>query len=159
MKLSNTWKFIISVLICEGVGSLGAIFTTNSIPTWYATLQKPFFNPPNWLFAPAWTILFFLMGVALYYVWINYAKKKDTAKIAIKFFAIQFILNVLWSVFFFGFRSPGLGLAEILVLWIFILITLVKFYHIDKQAGYYLIPYLAWVTFAAALNFSVWYLN
>lgn len=159
MKLSNTWKFIISIIICEGFGSLGAIFTTSSISTWYATLQKPVFNPPNWLFAPAWTILFFLIGVALYYVWINYEKKKYQAQIAIKFFVIQFILNVLWSLFFFGFRDPGLALVEIMVLWIFILITYIKFYHIDKRAGYYLIPYLAWVTFAAALNFSIWYLN
>lgn len=159
MKISNTWKFIISVIICEGVGSLGAIFNIGSIDSWYTTLQKPFFNPPNWLFAPAWTILFFLMGVALYYVWKNYEQKKHQAQIAIKFFIIQFILNVLWSLFFFGWQNPGLALAEIIALWIFILVTLVKFYQVDKRAGYYLIPYLAWVTFAAALNFSIWYLN
>lgn len=159
MKLSNTWKFIISVLVCEGAGSLGAIFNVGSIDTWYQTLQKPFFNPPNWLFAPAWTILFFLMGVALYFIWKNYQKKKDEAKIAIKFFIIQFILNILWSLFFFGWQNPGLALAEIIALWIFIAITMVKFYKVDKRAEYYLIPYLVWVTFAATLNFSIWYLN
>lgn len=158
-NVSNVWKFIISVIICEGAGSLGAIFNAGSIDTWYQTLQKPYFNPPNWLFAPAWTTLFFLMGIALYYIWINYQKKKHQVQIAIGFFVIQFILNVLWSLFFFGFRDPALALTEIIVLWIFILVMFVKFYHVDKRAGYYLIPYLAWVTFAAVLNFSIWYLN
>lgn len=151
-------KFLISVLICEGAGFLGSFFTAPAIPTWYAQLQKPFFSPPNWLFAPVWTILFFLMGVSLFLVW-NEKEKGKNIKSAISVFVIQFILNILWSLVFFGLHSPFYGFLVIILLWLAILFTIFKFYQVSKQAAYLLIPYIIWVSFAAVLNWAILTLN
>jgi len=154
----NIIKLIISILVCQAAGLIGAVFTTSSIPTWYATLEKPFFTPPNWLFAPAWTTLFLLMGISLYIVWDKGLKDRNV-KIGINMFATQLMLNILWSILFFGLQSPLYGFIEIILLWIAILITIWQFNKISRTASMLLVPYIAWVTFAAALNLAVFLLN
>ena len=157
MKINDILKLVASVILCQVAGFLGSLFTTPAIPTWYATLKKPFFNPPNWIFSPVWISLFILMGISLFFVW----RRPDHPKfkIAFIFFFVQLILNILWSVAFFGLRSPLLGLMDIVLLWIAILFTIVNFFKVSKMAGVLLLPYLLWVSFAALLNFSLWILN
>lgn len=148
----NWFKLVISILITEGAGIFGSIATATSVKSWYVTdVIKPSFNPPSWLFAPVWTLLFLLMGISLYRVW---QKKGD-----LFWFWTQLLLNIIWSFLFFGFRSPTLAFYEILVLWTTILITIVKFQKIDLLASRLLYPYLAWVTFASILNYSIMVLN
>jgi len=154
----NIAKLIISILICQGAGIIGSIFTASSIPTWYATLKKPSFNPPNWLFAPAWITLFFLMGISLYLVW-GRGLENEKVKTALVIFAVQLALNVAWSLLFFGLKSPLWALIEIVILWLVILVNIVSFYGISKPAGLLLLPYILWVSFAAVLNFFVFRLN
>jgi len=150
----NKWfKLIIAILICQLAGVFGSLFTSPSIETWYAQLEKPFFTPPSWAFGPVWITLYTLMGISLYLVW----DKKD--KFAISIFGVQLVLNVLWSLLFFGLQNPFYGLVEIIALWFAILITIVKFYKIDKRAGIILIPYILWVSVAAALNYYILILN
>ena len=148
---------LISILITLSAGFIGSFFTTSSITTWYAFINKPFFSPPNWLFAPVWTLLYILMGISAFLIW----KKRDNLKTkqAFIFYGIQLILNALWSIIFFGMHNPGLALLEIIILWLFILITLIKFYKINKIAGLLFIPYLLWVSFASILNYAIWMLN
>lgn len=156
--MKNTWKFIVSVIGCELVGILGTPFTISAIPTWYATLNKPFFAPPNWLFGPAWTLLYFLMGAAFYLIWKQGWQKKKN-KIAGKYFLAQLALNFIWSPIFFGLRMPLLGLIVIVAMWIMIAITMKKFYPLSKPAFYLLVPYLLWVSFATLLNGAIVVLN
>jgi len=130
-----------------------------SIETWYPTLIKPSFNPPNWVFAPVWSTLFMMMGIAAGLVWNRIEHDKDAVQAALKFFIIQLALNALWSILFFGLRNPLLAFAEIIVLWLMIYETYLKFSKINKVAGYLFIPYLLWVTFAMVLNGSIWWLN
>ena len=151
-------KFVASILICEGVGLISTPFTIAAIPTWYVTLQKPFFSPPNWVFAPVWTILYFLMGISVYLIWEQGLKKKKV-KEALKFFLIQLALNFMWSLFFFGLRAPFLAFIEIVILWLAIFVTIKKFYPLSRLAAYLLVPYLLWVSFAALLNFAIVLLN
>jgi len=158
VKINYLGKLAISVLICLLAGFLGSIFTTPSIPTWYASLAKPSFNPPNWLFAPVWTMLFILMGISAFLVWQKGLKKKGVKK-ALGFFLAQLIFNVLWSFFFFKFHSPFLALLDIIILWFLILLTIFKFFKINNTAGLLLIPYLLWVSFASILNYFVYKLN
>lgn len=147
-----------SILVCLGAGWIGAIFTTRSIPTWYAGLAKPSFNPPNGLFGPVWTLLYLLMGIALFLVW-RKAPHSSGAGLALVLFLVQLLLNVLWSILFFGFRSPALGLGDILLLWAAILATMLLFFRVSPAAGALLVPYLLWVSFASVLNFAIWRLN
>ena len=158
MTLNKTAKLVISIIGCQLAGIIGAFFTSPSIPTWYESLTKPSFIPPNWVFAPAWTTLFLLMGISAYLIWIKGAKNREV-KTALIIFDIQLGLNILWSVLFFGLQSPLYAFVEIIVLWFLILLTILKFYPISKKAAYLLIPYLLWVSFAAILNFSVMILN
>lgn len=151
-------KFLVSVVGCELVGFLATPFTISAIPTWYAGLNKPFFAPPNWVFGPVWTLLYFLMGVAFYLIWKQDLKKKKVA-IATKFFLIQLGLNFIWSPIFFGLRSPFIGLFVILAMWGFIVITMKKFFSLSRSAFYLLIPYLVWVSFASVLNLAIVILN
>ena len=151
-------RLIASVVICQLAGVIGSLFTTPAIPTWYATLRKPSFTPPNWIFSPVWIALFVLMGIAAFLVW-NKGLSDQKVKIALSIFALQLILNVLWSVMFFGLRSPLAGLIEIAVLWMAILLTIFYFFKVSHVAGILLIPYFLWVSFAAVLNFSIWRLN
>lgn len=158
MKINNFCKLIISVLICLSAGFIGSTFTTPSIPTWYATLNKPSFNPPNWLFAPVWTTLFILMGIAAFLIWRKGLKKK-VVKNALIIFLVQLVFNTLWSFLFFKFHLPFWALMDIIVLWTLILLALIKFWKINKAAGILLIPYLLWVSFASFLNYTIYQLN
>jgi tryptophan-rich sensory protein len=158
MKMGKIVRFIIAILICQLAGIIGSLFTTPSIPTWYASLEKPSFAPPNWLFGPVWITLFTLMGISFYLVW-NKGLKNKMIKKGLFIFGIQLFLNVLWSFLFFGLRSPLYGFIEIIVLWIAIGFTILKFYRISKNAALLLLPYIAWVSVAATLNYYIWILN
>jgi len=158
VKINNFSRLVFSLLICQGFGLIGAFFTSPAIPSWYQNLEKPFFTPPSWLFAPAWITLYILMGIALFLIW-KKGLKEEKNEVAFLFFFIQLTLNSLWSILFFGLRSPFWALIEIIILWIFILITILKFFKISKKSGWLMIPYITWVTFAAILNFSIYYLN
>ncbi|KKU12297.1 MAG: TspO and MBR like protein [Candidatus Woesebacteria bacterium GW2011_GWA1_45_8] len=146
---------VVSIVFAYAVAFLGSLVTTPSIGNWYSSLNKPSFNPPNYLFGPVWTILFTLMAISAYLVWKK--KKKITAEL--KIYAVQLGLNFLWSYLFFGLHRPDLALFEIMLLWVYIALTIVRFYKVDKLAGYLLIPYILWVGFAAFLNYSIVTLN
>jgi len=150
----------IFIIACEMAGIFGSLFTIQSIPTWYATLIKPPFAPPNWLFAPVWTILYALMGIAAFLVWEKKAgAQKKRAGAALNMFIIQLVLNALWSVVFFGMRSPLFGLIIILAMFFTIALTMWRFYYIDRRAFWLMVPYIAWVGFATLLNFYIFALN
>ncbi len=155
--MKNAKKLIGSIVVTQLAGILGAVFTTPSISTWYATVNKPVFNPPNWIFGPVWTLLYLMMGVALYLVIIE--KNSANKKVALKYFWIQLGLNTLWSIIFFGMQLPALALLEIVILWYMILMTIRKFLPISKTAGYLLVPYILWVSFASVLNLAIAILN
>lgn len=158
MKTSSTFQVIIAILISEAAGIIGSVFTSPSIPTWYAGIIKPTFSPPNWVFGPVWTTLFALMGIASYIVWKRGFERRDV-RIALGMFALQLILNVTWSLIFFGLQNPALAFLEIIALWLAIALTIVSFYRINKNAAYLLIPYILWVSFAMFLNYTIWSLN
>jgi len=158
MKQGDALKLVVSFLLCQMAGVIGGFFTASSVNTWYATLTKPAFSPPNWLFSPVWITLYLLMGISLFLVW-RKGLQTEGIKTALLFFAVQLALNTLWSILFFGLKMPLLAFIEILILWYFILITLLKFRRISKPAALLLVPYLLWVSFAAVLNFFLWYLN
>jgi benzodiazapine receptor len=157
-KSRDIIKAVVSIVACEGAGGIGAIFTTPAIPTWYASFEKPPFTPPNWLFAPAWTTLYLLMGIAAFLIWRQGLEQKGV-KSALVIFLVQLILNTLWSVVFFGLKSPFYGMVVILALWVVILLAILRFFKLSTAAGALLLPYILWVSFAAALNISVWVLN
>lgn len=150
------WKFIGSIVIVASAAVAGNVATVSQIPVWYESLNKPSFNPPNWLFGPAWTVLYLLMAVSFYLIWIAAQKKKTAAYVI---FLSQLVLNALWSIIFFNAHQLGWALGELLLLWVAILLTIIIFYRISKTASFLLLPYLAWVTFAGILNFAVWQLN
>jgi len=158
MKASDIWKLVVSIIACLAAGAIGSIFTQQAIPTWYATLEKPAFNPPNWVFMPVWTLLYVMMGVAAFLVWRKGLESKQV-RIALIVFLVQLVLNALWSVAFFGLESPLCGLIVIVALWVAILFTVLKFYRISRVASVLMWPYLLWVSFAAVLNSSIWLLN
>jgi len=151
-------KFIISILICQSAGIFGSIFTFEAVPDWYSTLTKPTFAPPGWIFGPVWIILYFLMGVSLYTVWINGSKPK-IRKVFFIVFGIQLALNALWSLLFFGLKSPVLGLVDIILLDIMVIVTIIYAKSISKLAALLLVPYLVWIIFASMLNFAIFLLN
>ena len=151
-------KLVSSVMVCFLAGGVGSIFTVSSIPTWYAHLNKPFFSPPNWIFGPVWTLLYLLMGVSFYLIWIKGFKTKKVRD-AVILFAIQLMLNAIWSPVFFGYKNLLLALVIIVAMIFYVVKTILAFSKIDKKASYLLYPYLAWISFASILNFSVWFLN
>lgn len=151
-------KLIISLIVTFTAAALGSYFTTPNISTWYASLNKPFFSPPEWVFAPVWSLLYILMAIALYLVWKKDSPQQDKTK-AIILYAIQLSLNALWSVIFFGMREPGIALAEIVVLETVIILTALSFRKMSKVATCLFIPYIIWVGFAAILNLSIVVLN
>jgi benzodiazapine receptor len=158
VRLKDLSKLIISIVACLAAGAIGSIFTRAAIPKWYVTLQKPPFSPPNWVFASVWTILYILMGIAVFLVWRKGFKERGN-KVALIAFLVQLVLNGLWSFAFFGLESPLLGLIVILMLWLAILATVILFFKISRLASVLLWPYLLWVTFAMILNTSIWMLN
>jgi translocator protein len=154
----NFFKLIMSIIICQIAGLIGSVFTVTSIQSWYSTLNQPSFNPPNWIFGPVWTMLYLLMGISLYIVW-NRGIKTKFQKQAVMVFGIQLVLNTLWSILFFGVKSPFWAFIEIMILWGAILITIFYFFKISKTAAYLLVPYALWVSFAAILNLAYVLLN
>lgn len=154
MTIKKPIYLIIAIVICQLAGVIGSFFTVSSVKTWYLTLAKPSFQPPSWLFSPVWITLFVLMGISLYLILL----KKNNRQ-AIIWFSSQLVLNILWSVIFFGMQQPTYAFIEIIVLWIAILVTIIKCYKLSKSAAYLMMPYILWVTFAAVLNFAIAYLN
>jgi tryptophan-rich sensory protein len=181
MKYDNLLKLLVSIIICELAGVVGSFFTVSQISRWYSGLNKPFFNPPSWIFAPVWTTIFILMGISLYLVWIRKWEPSNNIKLnndkpwnklsqkfyngswqkanIIIIFAIQLLLNILWSVIFFGAHYTGLAFFELLMLWLAIFFTMINFYRVSKVAALLLLPYILWVTFAGFLNFFIWVIN
>jgi len=158
MKLNNFFKLIIAIVISQMAGLIGSVFTVSAISTWYTELLKPALNPPNWLFGPVWTTLYVLMGIAAFLIWKKGCGKREV-RIALGIFLIQLFLNTMWSIIFFGLHNPFWAFIEIIVLWFAIVTTIIVFYKISKPAAYLLLPYLAWVTLASYLNYSIWMLN
>jgi len=152
-------RIAVVLTTCLLVGYFSGMVTRDSITTWYPTLVKPSFNPPNWVFAPVWTILYIMMGVAGGMVWNRLKQDPENVKKAFTFFIIQLALNAAWSVIFFYFHNPFLALIEVILFWLLIFETHIQFKKIDKTAGLLFIPYLAWVSFATVLNASIWWLN
>ncbi|MDA8948131.1 tryptophan-rich sensory protein [Flavobacteriaceae bacterium] len=148
----------IGVFIALAVGFLSSLVTRQAISEWYVGLEKPFFSPPNWLFAPVWTLLYILMGWAVGSVW-YFGRRHRWGKTALYHFGAQLIFNGLWSLVFFGLRSPLLGMLVIITLWILIERTIYWFRLVDRKAAFLLYPYFAWVSFAALLNGAILYLN
>ncbi|MCX6821702.1 MAG: tryptophan-rich sensory protein [Candidatus Aenigmarchaeota archaeon] len=158
MKIKNIAKLILAIFVCQIAGAIGSMFTFSSIPTWYATINKPSFTPPNWLFGPVWITLYTLMGISLYLIW-NKGLENKEVKSSLFIFSAQLALNALWSILFFGLKSPFYAFVEIIILWIAIAVTIFKFYKISKNAGLILLPYIIWVSIALTLNFYVCILN
>lgn len=157
--MNKVTRILIVVVTCLAVGYFSGMITREAITTWYPTLVKPSFNPPNWIFAPVWTLLYAMMGVAAGIIWNQMETDRTIVKKALQFFAIQLALNAVWSYLFFGLKNPMLALLEIALLWLMIYETYLKFVKINKIAGYLLLPYLAWVSFASVLNASIFWLN
>ncbi len=151
-------QLVISIILCQLAGTIGLIFTKPAILSWYVSLKKPFFTPPEWVFGPVWIFLYILMGFAAFLVWRKGRHQKQTWN-ALILFGIQLVLNALWSFLFFGLRSPLIGLIEISILSVVILLTIQSFLPISRVAGLLLIPYFLWVAFASGLNLSIWFLD
>lgn len=149
-------KLVFSLFLPQLAGAIGALFTVKAIPTWYATLNKPFFSPPNYLFGPVWLILYLMMGIALYLNWI---KKTKQAKFNVRLFFIHLFFNAIWTPIFFGAKNLFLALIIILIIWALIVMMIFKFWKVNKVSSLLLIPYLVWVSFASLLNYFVWKLN
>ena len=148
------------VVLCLAVSALGGAVTATSVGTWYPTLHKPFFTPPDWVFAPVWTTLYVVMAVAAWRVWRGGDEGGDGARRrALVAFALQLGLNLIWSFLFFGFRWVGAALVDVVVLVVLIAVTAVLFRRVDHLAGALFVPYLLWVGYATALNGAIWYLN
>lgn len=158
MKKKSIGALVVAIVICQLAGAIGSVLTSPAIPGWYAGIVKPSFNPPSWIFGPVWITLYALMGIAAWLVWLR-RSEQGSAKQALQIFGLQLALNALWSPLFFGLQNPGLAFAEIILLWLAIVATIRAFYSIKPLAAYLLVPYLAWVSFAAFLNYSIWQLN
>lgn len=148
---------VVALLVVFAAAAVGGSATSSSVGDWYQALRKPSFNPPGWVFGPVWTALYAMMAVAAWLVWLR--RGLADAQLPLALFGLQLALNMAWSVLFFGLRSPGLAVADIGLLWAAIAGTLVAFWRVSVPAGVLLLPYLAWVSFAALLNYAIWTLN
>lgn len=148
---------VISIFVAEAAGIIGSVFTFSEIPAWYATLVKPSFSPPNWIFGPVWTTLYCLMGISAFLIWQK--RKSVAARTGLLVYGANLVANSLWSIVFFGMHRPDLALLVIFVLWSTIVVMIVRFWKINKIASLLLVPYLCWVTFATFLNYSIYSLN
>ncbi len=155
--IRKAWKLIVALGVSYLAAFVGSLFTATSVKDWYPALQKPWFTPPAWLFGPVWAVLFTLIGISAYLVWREDSKKGMKAAMAA--FDVQLGLNVIWSMLFFGLRSPLLAMADIAALWLAIIITILLFWKISKAAAALLVPYILWVSLAAALNYGILALN
>ncbi len=151
-------KLIISIAIPLAVGAIAGAFTASSVDGWFTTINKPSFNPPNWIFAPVWTTLYIMMGIAFFLVWKS-NESVEEKRPAIVFYFAQLLLNFLWSFIFFYAQEPGWAVVDIIALWLMILVTIIYFARISKVAAWLLVPYICWVSFATVLNFAIWKLN
>lgn len=158
MTAHNLIVLFCSIVVAELAGGIGALFTTRAIPDWYAGLRKPRFNPPNRVFGPVWTTLYLLMGIAMFLVWTSDGRSSDI-RFAVVVFCVQLFLNVLWSIAFFGWRSPIAAFGIIILLWLMIVTTMAAFWIVTPPAALLLIPYLLWTSFAAYLNLGIAWLN
>jgi len=147
---------VLCVLAAQSAGLIGSYFTFPAIGSWYSGLNKPFFNPPNWIFGPVWTILYTLVGISLFYI---YLSKNKLRKITLRLFIVHLLLNSLWSIIFFGLKNTGLAFIEIVILWLTLIYLMKLFNRFEKRAFYLFIPYLIWITFASFLNLSIAILN
>jgi tryptophan-rich sensory protein len=157
MKPAEFIKLIICCSIPLMVGFGGSYFTTNSLD-WYQTLVRPAFSPPNWVFAPVWTVLYLLMGVSAFLVWRKGSADK-AVRVALACFILQLVFNALWTPVFFGAKQPLIAFGDIILLWLAIAATIICFYRVSRPAAILLIPYIGWVSFAAVLNASICVLN
>jgi tryptophan-rich sensory protein len=158
MKLHHLWKLAISFLAVFLAGLIGSLATFQSIPTWYASLNKTVLTPPNWVFGPVWTTLYILMAISVYLVW----KKKGASKdenLGLVFFGVQLVLNSLWSIIFFAGHEILGAFVELVVLWVFVILTIIWFNKTSKLAAWLLAPYLVWISFAGILNFATYLAN
>ena len=151
-------RLIACLLVCNAVGILGSLVTVTGQGSWYASLVKPPFNPPSWVFAPAWTVLYILMAVSLYLIWME-GPDRRSVRVAMTAFAVQLFLNGIWSPLFFGLQSPLLGLVDILALWVAVAVTIRFTWPLNKDAAYLLVPYILWISFASLLNGAILVLN
>ena len=151
-------KCVLSILLPLIVGGVSGFFTAGSIEGWYITLNKPWFNPPNWIFGPVWTLLYLMMGIAFFLIWKSDAPA-DAKKTAITVYLVQLALNFAWSLIFFYMEQPGWALVDILLMWAAIFCTIITFGKISSAAAWLLVPYISWVSFATVLNFAIWKLN
>lgn len=159
MNAGSIVRLILACAVSLSAGLLGSLVVTGGgYASWYATVEKPFFTPPNWVFGPAWTVLYVLMGVAAFLVW-QKGLSTRAVRLALAWFLGQLVLNALWSPVFFGLHRIGLALAMIVLLWAAIVITMYYFARVSRPAAVLLAPYLAWVSFATVLNASIWWLN
>lgn len=158
MSISNKYKLPVSIAICLFIGFLSGISTSDNISGWYSTLEKPSFNPPNWIFGPVWTFLYILMGISLGKIWSSDISDKQKNK-ALFVFGTQLVVNGMWSIFFFGMQNPLLAFIDIIILIILIIYTIKLFKPINRMSSWLLYPYLAWVSFATILNLSIILLN
>jgi benzodiazapine receptor len=158
MDLNSIVKLIISILASFAAGGIGSLFTFKAIPTWYPSLKKPPYTPPNWVFGPVWTSLYILMGISVFLVW---QKGLSTNGVLLAFilFWVQLVFNALWSVIFFGIKSKGGGAIIIVVLWLLILAVIITSFRVSAWAGGLFIPYIIWVSIASYLNIGIWWLN
>ena len=156
--MNNITKLVISIAIPVAIGATAGFFTVPGVESWYQTIQKPSWNPPSWVFGPVWTTLYIMMGIALFLVWKSGAND-SLKRTAIGFFAVQLVLNFFWSFIFFDQQQTGWALAEIIVMWFAILVTIFAFAKVSKTAAWLLVPYISWVSFATVLNYSIWRLN
>jgi tryptophan-rich sensory protein len=155
----KSWiKLVISIVVPLVVGGISGFFTKPEISTWFQTIKKPDWQPPNWLFGPIWTILYIMMGIAFYLIWKKDAEasKKRTA---VTLWIVQLVLNFFWSFVFFKQHQIDWALGEIVILWFFILLTIFTFARINKMAAWILVPYISWVSFAGILTYTIWQLN
>ena len=148
---------LLAILIPVAVGAISGFFTASSVDGWFTTLQKPSFNPPNWLFGPVWTSLYILMGIASWMVWKQPASVQRTK--ALRLYGVQLFFNFCWSLIFFYLHQPGWAFLEIIILWLLILLTIFSFSRVQKTSPWLLVPYISWVSFASILNYAIWNLN
>lgn len=156
--LMDLRALISAIVVCEGVGGVGALVTGPAVRTWYPGLRKPAFNPPSWIFAPVWTVLYLLMGISLFLTWRRRSLEARAAP-ALRIFTLQLLLNALWSVLFFGLKSPRFAFMDIVILWAAIILTIRAMYRVSRVGALLLLPYLVWVSFAGLLNLAIWRLN
>lgn len=150
--------FLLSLLACFLAAFIGSYFTAGSVKSWYPTLVKPPLNPPTWLFGPVWTALYFMMALACSLVW-STKTKNGQKKDGLRLFFIQLVFNSLWSLIFFGLKLPSFAFGGIIALWLFIFFTIARFYRVNRYASFLMMPYIAWVSFAAVLNYYIAVLN